>query len=423
VHEREAIQTTRLPSGLHIITESMPGVASVALGISVDAGSADELTPNVYGQAHFLEHMLFKGTETRTAYTLAEAIEDVGGQLNAFTERETTHLYVRVLADHLPTALELLADMVCHSTFPAEEFDRERQVVIEEIRKYEAMPDERIHDLIMEALWQDGGLGHAILGTEDSVRGFTPDLIRQCWLRHFSVDRLIITVAGKLEHEPLVAQVAEAFAAAPVPASLPAAAPGNRVAHKVLDEDEEQIQFAWGVRSYPAADERNYALTILDAILGASATSRLFQEIREKRGLAYDVASYTMAFRTTGLLCASGATSPETFREVIELMHREILTLKRNGISERELARAKEQMKSGMAISLESSLERMRRLATHQLTWGAVYPLDYLLQRTNAVTRDEVMAVAEDLLQLDQWAFTAIGPVDLAEILPFITTT
>ncbi len=186
--------------------------------------------------------------------------------------------------------------------------------------------------------------------------------------------------------------------------------------YTLCEEDEEQVQFCWGGRSYPAADERNFALAIVDATLGGNTTSRLFQEIREKRGLAYDVSSFTMGFRDTGLLCADGATSGETFPQVLELVKREVNTMRREGISTKELARAREQIKAGMALSLESTLERMRRLAMHQLTWGTVYPLRYLIDRFNRVSDDEVRQVIEDTLNPSQWSLAAIGPVSEREI-------
>ncbi len=418
----EDIQTTRLPSGVLVITEAMPGVASLALGVWVDAGSADELLPARHGQAHFLEHMLFKGTTTRDAFALAEAVEDIGGQINAFTDRETTHLYARVLAEHQATALELLADMACCSTFPEDEFERERQVIIEEIHKYEAMPDERIHDLIMDALWTGGGLGHAILGSEESIEGFTAEDIRACWRRHFAADRTIVTAAGKLEHAQIVDEVARRFTALPPALGIPAEAPvGTRTPLCVIEEDEEQVNFTWGGRTFPAADPRNFPLAMLDGILGASATSRLFQEIREKQGLAYDISSYTMGFRRTGLVCASGASGAETFPQVLELTRREIDRLAREGVTERELKRARVQLKSGLALALENTGERMRRLATHQLTWGCVLSLPEIIARLDAVSADDISAVIADTINLSDWSFTAIGPVDEATVAPYVT--
>lgn len=415
-NDNEKIRIQRLPNGALLLTDEVPGIESVAFGVWADAGSVDEL-PAEYGLAHFLEHMFFKGTEKRNAYELAESIENVGGQINAYTERETTHLYARVLAEHLPVAVDLMADMVCHSAFAQAEFDRERQVVFEEIHKYESLPDERIHDLMMESLWRGGALGHSILGTIDSVRGFTRAGLVSCWQRFFSAERVLITVAGKFDYDALLAMVTEAFASLPTqPAPIAKFTAGERAPYLLSEEDEEQVHFSWGGRSYAAADDRNFALAVVDATLGGSTTSRLFQEIREKRGLAYDVSSFTLGFRETGLVCADGATSLETFPEVLELVQREIKTMLRAGISEKELARAKEQMKAGMALALESSLDRMRRLAMHQLTWGTVYSVRYLIDRLNQVTLDDAMRVIHEVLDLDQWSLAVIGPVGEAEV-------
>lgn len=418
--QQESITSTRLPNGVLVISETMPGVASVSVGVWADAGSEDEGTEE-FGAAHFLEHMLFKGTETRDAFALAEAIEDVGGQLNAFTDRETTHLFSRVLAEHLPIAVELLADMVCHSTFPEEELQRERQVIIEEIYKYEALPEERIQDLMMAGLWHDGMLGHPILGTEESVNGLMRAQLTACWRRHFAAPRVLITAAGHLDHARLVELATAAFADLPGPtAMLPAFPEGSRLPYLIEEEEQEQVTFSWGGRSYPAHDERNFALAMVDAVLGGSTTSRLFQEVREKRGLAYDVASFSQGFRDTGLFCTTAACSPQTFPQVLALVRGEVEKLRAQGVSGKELTRAKEQLKAGMALSLESSAERMRLLANHQLTWGQVYPLAYLIERITQVTLDDMAQVMDDVLDTSRWTFAAIGPVEqsaAAEIL------
>lgn len=414
------VKMSILPGGCRLITEAMQSMESVALGVWADAGSADE-APHEFGQAHFLEHMLFKGTERHSAFSLAEAIEDVGGQINAFTERESTHLYSRVLAEHLPVAISLLGDMICHSLFPDEEVQRERQVILEEISKYESLPEERIHDLIMEGLWHGGALGHPILGTEASVTALSREQLVACWRRHFSADRVLITAAGKLVHEEVAVMVEEAFADLP-PAGIawPQFSQGTQLSDILLTKDEEQINFCWGGRAFSASDERIFALAMIDAILGASTTSRLFQEVREKRGLAYDVASYSMGFRETGLLCATAAMSPETFAQVLALTHEQIVALRRDGISAKELARAKEQMKAGLALSSEGTADQMRLLATHYLTWGEVYPITYLIERMNRVTLDEVWEVADQVLDIADWTFTAIGPIDHAVVRSFV---
>lgn len=414
--EMEKIRSFRLPNGALLLSDEIPEVESVAIGIWSDSGSANE-TPEEHGLSHLLEHMLFKGTECRSAYALAEEIEDVGGSINAFTERETIHLYARVLAEHLPVAIELLADMVCHSTFAPEELERERQVVFEEIYKYQAVPEERIQDVFMASLWQDGALGHSVLGTLDSVRRSTSNALHACRQRCFRADRVLLTIAGKIEQSQVVDLVSAAFSALPLThEARPPLSAGRQVPYTISTEDEEQVQFCWGGRSYPAADERNFALAIVDATLGGNTTSRLFQEIREKRGLAYDVSSFTMGFRDTGLFCADGATSKETFPQVIELVQREVKKMRREGISSKELARAREQIKTGMALSLESTLERMRRLAMHQLTWDTVYPLRALIDRFNKVSEEDIQQVIDEMLNTEQWSLAAIGPVEEREI-------
>ncbi|HEX2948207.1 MAG TPA: pitrilysin family protein [Armatimonadota bacterium] len=411
-YNNENVSKTTLASGVTILTEYMPGVESVALGVWADAGSVDE-DPEKIGVAHFLEHMLFKGTKSRTAFQLAEAIEDVGGQLNAYTEHETTHVYTRVLAEHLPLAVELLADMVCHSTFDQTEMDRERQVIIEEIRKYDALPEEQIHDLIMKALWHDSGLGHPILGDEESVLRITRDDLLQCWRQHFAANRILVTAAGKVHHESFVAMIDTLFADLP-PKSLriERMTTGKQLPCILVNEDEEQVTFCWGGRAFPAHDERTFTLALIDATLGASTTSRLFQEIREKRGLAYDVSSYAMGFRETGLLCASGACSPTALYDVLSLIRSEVENLHANGMTDKEFIRAKQQIKADVALSLESTTDRMQRLALHQLTWGTVYPLQYLMEKINHISLDDVNNVLMEVADINKWVLAAIGPIE-----------
>lgn len=416
----ETICRTVLPNGMTIITEEMTNVESVAIGVWADAGSSDEGSDE-HGIAHFLEHMLFKGTARRTAYDLAAAIEDMGGYVDAYTERELTHIGARVLSEQLPMAIDILSEMICHSTFPAEELERERQVIIEEIRKYEGVPEERIHDLIMEALWRRGALGHAILGTEASVQSFTRDHVAACWRRHFAPQRVIITAAGKFDQRDFLDQVTEAFTELPRDgAGFTPADMGTRDSLLVVNEDSEQVNFTWGARSYKASDDRVFALALADIVLGASSTSRLFQEIREKRGLAYDIGSYLMGFRDTGLVTANGAASPAQFAQVIELARDVITELRANGITAHEWTRGKTQMKAGLALGLEGTGDRMRRLAQHQLTWGDVYPLGYLLDRIDQITIEDVHAVMDDVFDLAQWSFTAIGPIDEADVTPLL---
>lgn len=415
-YQEDLIRTSRLPNGVLVLTEEMPDVESASFGIWADAGSADE-GADEHGVAHFLEHMLFKGTEHRSAYELAVAIEDIGGVVDAYTERELTHVGARVLTEQLPVAIELLADMICHSSYSPDEMTRERQVIIEEIRKYQGLPEERIHDLAMEGLWQYGALGHPILGDEASVRALTRERLLACWQRHFASERVLITAAGKLEHDQVVALVADAFAALPtgMPA-LPRADEGTCSPVLVIEEDCEQVNMSWGIRSFPSSDDRIFALALVDLILGGSSTSRLFQEIREKRGLAYDISSYLMAFRDTGLLAVSAATGPETFPQVVRLIRDEIQRLRVDGVTPHEWARAITQLKSGMALGLEGSADRMRRLAMHQLTWGQVYPLGMLMARIDQVTIDDLRTVMAALFDLEQWAFTAIGPLTCEEV-------
>jgi predicted Zn-dependent peptidase len=410
------IRTTRLPNGAVVITEFVAGMETAAVGFWTDAGPVDEL-PCEYGQSHFLEHMLFKGTQQRSSYQLAEEIENIGGQMNAYTERETIHVHVHMLAEHLPRAIDLMADMVCRSSFPRAELEIERQVIIEEIRKYDSLPEERIHDLVMEGLWSGGKLGHPILGTEESVKGLDRKALRSCWQRYFAAERVLVTAAGKIDHDSFVATIAEAFQGLPSsPSARPIIPDGERRSHVLIEEEGEQVYCCLAGRTYPARDDRNYPLAVLDTILGGSTTSRLFQEVREKRGLAYDISSYLAGFREAGLICAAFATGPETFPTVLEIIRREVQRLCRDGVTAQELTRAKEQLKAATALSLEGTPDRMQRLAMHFLTWGKVEPVSHLIDRFNRVTPDEINAVLADVFHLREWTLAAIGPFDAAQI-------
>ncbi|MHB9025725.1 MAG: M16 family metallopeptidase [Armatimonadota bacterium] len=414
--ETKNICTTRLPSGVIVITESVAGMETAAVGFWTDAGPVDEL-PCEYGQSHLIEHMLFKGTATRSAYQLAEDIENIGGQVNAYTERETIHVHAHILADHLPNAIDVLSDMVCHSTFAPAELEIERQVIIEEIRKYDSLPEERIHDLIMEGLWSGGKLGHPILGTEDSVRSLTRDMLLACWKRYFAAEHVLITAAGKIDHERFVDMVAEAFRRLPPGSSArPVIPEGERRPAVLVEEEGEQVYCCLAGRSYPARDDRNYALAILDSILGGSTTSRLFQEVREKRGLAYDISSYLAGFREAGVICATYATGPETFITVLDIIRREIQRLCKQGVTPLELWRAKEQLKAATALSLESTPERMQRLAMHYLTWGKIESVSQIIDRFNRVSMEEIDAVLADLFNLRDWTLAAIGPFNAERV-------
>lgn len=415
-NDLEHVRVTRFDNGITLLTEQVAAVESVAVGIWADAGSAEEATEE-FGAAHFLEHMLFKGTATRSAFALAETIEDVGGQINAYTERETTHLVAHTLAEHLPLSLDVMVDMIRNSVFPRDEYERERQVIIEEIRRYEALPEDRVHDQLLDGVWHGGGLGHPILGTEDSVRQMPLATVINTWQRHFTPERMLVAIAGKIEHDACCALVEDALGTMPAMGIPPNPVPiGEQHRLRIDEADEEQVSFCWGGRSYPAHDPRNYALALADMVLGASATSRLFQEIREKRGLAYDIASFAAGFRDTGLIGASGATSPEFFVETLTLVRETIDALRQQGMTPKEFARAKAQLKAGIALGLEGTMDRMRRLATHYLTWGEVYPLGYLIGQIERVTLDEVMQVMQEVCDLSRWTFASVGPVTQAEI-------
>lgn len=290
-----------LPSGLRVLTETMPAVRSASIGIWADVGSSLE-THERRGISHLVEHMLFKGTQRRSARAIAETMDGVGGNLNAFTDKETTCYYAKVIDRHAPLALDVLADMFLHSTFDPTELAKEQKVVLEEIKMYEDSPDESIHDLFLQTMWSGAGLGEPTIGFSDSVVRLTPDDLRAHMARHYAPNAVVVAAAGNVEHERFVEMVAREFAtfsgdSAPCTPEAPQTTPDRLVRHK----DSEQAYVVVGSRGLSVRDDRRYVLSLLDTLLGGGMSSRLFQEIREKRGLVYTVYSFQAAYRAAGL--------------------------------------------------------------------------------------------------------------------------
>jgi predicted Zn-dependent peptidase len=411
------IRRTVLPGGLRVITESVPGVRSVAFGVWVGVGSRDE-TGSLAGASHYLEHLLFKGTRRRDALTIAAELEAVGGELNAFTAKEYTCYYARVLDNDLPLAVDVICDMVTSSVLAAREVENERGVILEEIAMHDDDPGDAVHDIFADIVWPDAPLGRPVLGTVESITSISRTAIAGYYRRRYRPDNLVVAAAGNLDHNALVRLVRKAFAHVPVGADSTPSRPrvGGRPpafvpASAVVDRQTEQANLVLGAPGLPRLDDRRFVLGVLNAALGGGMSSRLFQEVREKRGLAYSVYSFTSHYADTGIFGVYAGCHPQRARDVLELCREQLALLATNGLTVEELDRGKGQMRGGLVLGLEDTGSRMSRLGKSELVYGELMPVDELLAHIDAVTLDDVTDLAAELLA-QPFALAAIGPYD-----------
>jgi len=401
-----------LPNGIRLITERMPHVRSVAVGVWVETGSRHE-SENRGGMSHLIEHLVFKGTATRTAEDIARTMDSVGGQMDAFTTKEHTCFYVQVLDEHLPLAVSLLTDILRHPLFNADELEREKSVVLQEIKMVEDTPDDVIHDLFAAQVWQGHPLGRPILGTREAVTGFGREAIFGHFTEEYVPPRIIIAVAGNLVHNEVLELFGSGFngfarGALPHQDARPALTPSVNIVHKSL----EQVHVVMGFPGLPHAARERYALFLLNDVIGGSMSSRLFQEIRERQGLVYSIHSGAQAFLDTGVLYLYAATDAGNFSKVLKSILKEIRELKKSGITEEELKRAKDHLKGSLMLSLESTSSRMNRLAKQEMHLGSFLTMDAMLAAIQNVRHEEVQALVSELLDEDQLALTTLGPLD-----------
>jgi len=412
---------TVLPSGLRIVTESIPSTRSASLGVWVGIGSRDE-TPAMSGASHFLEHLLFKGTHKRTALQISAEIEAVGGETNAFTTKEYTCYYARVLDLDLPLAVDVLCDAVADSILEPSDVETERAVILEEIAMHEDEPGDEVHDIFTEALFGDHPLGRLISGTEESITPMTRNQINGFYRRRYTAPHIVIAAAGNLEHATVVRLVRKALAGTALdsaPAEPAAPRTGNKrvrvqPAHNVVrNRDTEQAHVVLGASGIGRRDERRFALGVLNNVLGGGMSSRLFQEIREKRGLAYSVYSYASQYADAGLFGVYAGCAPGKVEEVLDLTRAELARMAADGITDEELSRGKGMVKGAYVLGLEDTGSRMSRLAKSELLHGDLMGVDELLARVDAVTADEVNEVATTFLA-QRMTLAVVGPFDEA---------
>jgi predicted Zn-dependent peptidase len=407
------IRRTTLPNGLTILTEKMDHIRSVAMGVWIRAGSRHEL-PEVNGISHFVEHMVFKGTKSRSAQRIAREVDAIGGNLDAFTGKETVCFNIKVLDEHVPTALDVLSDLVLNPVFATDEITRERGVILEEIKMDEDNPDYLVHEIFTQAFWKDHPLGKPILGTKETVKRFERDTLCNFYGQRFHGGNMIFSAAGNIDHDVFVEQVTRRFESLPTGESLTVKVPPKTAARIILKNKKslEQVQLCLGVPAPPIADESRYVTLVLNTILGGGMSSRLFQTVREERGLAYSIYSDLNPYSDTGSLCVYAGTSSDRAIQVVQLVMEQFRRLKSETLPADELRRAKDQLKGNLLLSLESSMSRMSNLARQQMHFNYFFGMQEILDKVESITEDQVLAMANQLFQPETVAVTLLGRLD-----------
>lgn len=404
------IETTTLSNGIRVITEAMPHVRSVSVGFWIGSGSRDE-TPEVNGISHFIEHMLFKGTATRSAEDIARSVDSIGGNLDAFTSKELVCYNTKVLDEHLGRIFALLADLILRPAFREEDIAREKGVILEEIKMDSDNPDYLANEIFCSNFWKGNSLGRAILGTPSSVNNLNQNVISSYYKSVYTPENLVITAAGNLKHQALVNLAAQEFESLPPVGVAPkSASPQTNASINLRSKKElEQVHLIMGVPCYPVAHEKRFACYLLNTLLGGGMSSRLFQNIRERQGLAYSVYSDLSNYRDTGCLSVYAGTSLESARKVVDSVLKEFQELKQNRVEEEELRRAKDHLKGSLMLSLESTSSRMSNLARQEMYFHQFFTLNELIDRIEDVTADQIRQIAQTFFTQDQIALTVLG--------------
>ena len=395
-------------NGVRVVLENNPTVRSVAIGVWIGTGSRHE-TPEINGISHFLEHMFFKGTSTKSAREIAESFDRIGGQVNAFTSKEYTCYYAKVLDEHANYALDVLADMFFHSTFDENELKKEKNVVYEEIKMYEDAPDDIVHDLLSKATYGNHSLGYPILGTEETLASFNGDSLRQYMHDYYTPDRVVISVAGNIS-DSFIKDVEKWFGSYEAKGKATGREKPEFHTEKLTRKKEtEQAHLCLGFKGLEVGHERIYDLIVLNNVLGGSMSSRLFQDVREDKGLAYSVYSYHSSYEDSGMLTIYGGTGANQLQQLSETIQETLATLKRDGITSKELENSKEQMKGSLMLSLESTNSKMSRNGKNELLLGKHKTLDEIINELNAVNLERVNGLARQLFTED-YALALISP-------------
>lgn len=404
------VEKFTLENGVRVVCEPIENIQSVAVGIWCQNGSRLEQT-NEAGISHLIEHMLFKGTQKRTAEQIAQEIEGRGGHLNAFTDREMTCYYARALAEDLPIVLDVLSDMYTHSKLDETDLELEKNVVQEEIKKYQDSPEENIHDLHTQSRWGEHPLARPIIGTKETVASFKQHNLKDYMRKRYVAGKTLVAVAGKVEPKELKKLSEQYLISLNSDFELPnEKPPQSNASENYYEKDVEQVHFCIGGDAVNIYDERRHALSVLDAILGGSMSSRLFQEIREKRGLVYAIGSYSAIYREAGAFTIFGGTAMQAWETVKQLIKQQLDTICNEKVSQDELERTKRMFKGNVVLGLENMGARMRRIARNELIFGRDIPIEETLEKVDAVSQDDILTLAQQFLSPEKMTITAIIP-------------
>src|ERR1700756_1906115 len=404
------IRRQKLPNGLTVITEQMQHIRSASIGVWLQTGSRDEDSES-NGISHFIEHMVFKGTKHRTAEEIARQVDSIGGNMDAFTAKECICFNVKVLDEHVPTALDVLSDLVLNPVFDAQDITRERGVILEEIKMDEDNPDYLVHEIFTQNFWKDHPLGKPILGTKETVKRFERQSVMEAYAHRFAPGNIIVSAAGNLDHDRFVELVTGHFQGMkPMQNGFHSSTP--KISSRIILRNKkalEQVQLCIGVPAHPIAHEKRHAGYVLNTLLGGGMSSRLFQNIRERQGLAYSIYSDLNPYRDTGCLAVYAGTSLASASKVVQSVVSEFRKLKNDSVPDEELRRSKAQLKGSLMLSLESSTSRMSNLARQEMYFDRFYDLDELIERIEAVTAEDLSRLASEFFKPESVAVTALG--------------
>ena len=407
------IRRETLPNGVRVITEHMPHVRSVAMGVWIDSGSRREVGDE-NGIAHFIEHMVFKGTKNRTAEEIARSVDSIGGGLDAFTSKELVSYNTKVLDEHIPRAFDVVSDLVLNPLFNADDIEKEKNVILEELKMEVDNPEYLIHEIFSSNFWKDHPLGKPILGTKETVKGFHREKVVEYYHRNYAPSAILITAAGNLQHDRVMKLAEERFSSLPANGTLPPynkPAPHARTIFK-NKASLEQVHVYMGVPSYPLKHAARFVCYVLNTILGGGMSSRLFQNIREKQGLAYSVYSDLSMYHDVGCMAICAGTSTESAGKVVHSVMKELHDLKHERVPDEELRRAKDHLKGSFMLGLESTSSRMGNLARQEMYFGRFFTLDEMIDSIEAVTAEEVQTLAQEFFDADRVALAMLGRLD-----------
>ncbi len=405
-----------LTNGIRVVSETLPKSRSISIGVWVKVGSRHE-PQELGGVSHFIEHMFFKGTQKRTVKDIAIEMDALGGEMNAFTSQETTTYYTKVLDEHLPAAIDILSDILLASRFDQVEMEKERKVILEEIKGVEDTPDDYIHELFTNTVWPDNPLGRPILGTKDTIKAMGHKDLLAYIESNYSPKEIVISVAGNFEHARLIELLNASFGRLSRPGtSKQETTPAFSHAVNVRKKQLEQVQVCLGCKGLHYTHEDRYVITALNTVLGSGMSSRLFQEVREQNALVYTIYSYMTSYRDTGLLTIYAGTDPSNALEAIRLVVKEMKKIKEEGITPAEEARIRTQIKGSLVLSLESSSSHMSRLARQEIYFGKYISIDDIIKGVEKVTAEQVQRMARQLFTPENISLSILGPLNRSDI-------